>query len=55
MLFVYRDEVYNKDSKDKGIAEIIIGKNRAGETGTSKLAWIASQTKFANLKYDNSN
>ncbi|MFZ4712271.1 MAG: replicative DNA helicase [Bacteriovoracaceae bacterium] len=52
VLFVYRDEVYNKDSKDKGIAEIIVGKNRAGETGTAKVAWIASQTKFANLNFD---
>ena len=52
ILFVYRDEVYNKESKDKGIAEVIIGKNRAGETGTAKLAWIGSQTKFGNLAYD---
>jgi replicative DNA helicase len=52
VLFVYRDEVYNKDSKEKGIAEIIVGKNRAGETGTAKVAWIASQTKFANLNFD---
>lgn len=49
VLFVYRDEVYNKDSKFKGVAEIIVGKNRAGETGTAEVAWIASQTKFANL------
>ena len=52
IIFIYRDEVYNKDSKEKGIAEIIVGKNRAGETGTAKVAWIASQTKFANLNFD---
>ncbi len=52
VLFVYRDEVYNKDSKEKGIAEIIVGKNRAGETGTAKVGWIASQTKFANLSFE---
>lgn len=49
VMLIYRDEVYNKETKDKGIAEIIVGKNRAGEPGTTKLAWIGSQTKFANL------
>lgn len=52
VMLIYRDEVYNKETKDKGIAEIIVGKNRAGEPGTTKLAWIGSQTKFANLAYD---
>ena len=37
--FIYRDEVYNTDTKDKSEAEIIIAKNRGGETGTAKLAW----------------
>ncbi|MBL7666068.1 MAG: replicative DNA helicase [Bacteriovoracaceae bacterium] len=55
VMLVYRDEVYNKETKDKGIAEIIVGKNRSGETGTVKLAWIGSQTKFANLAYEPNN
>ncbi len=49
VMLLYRDEVYNKETKEKGIAEIIVGKNRAGEAGTCKLAWIGSQMKFANL------
>jgi replicative DNA helicase len=52
VMLIYRDEVYNKETKDKGIAEVIVGKNRAGETGTAKLAWIGSQTKFANLSFE---
>lgn len=47
--FVYRDEVYNKDSEDKGVAELILAKHRAGETGTIRLAWLADYTLFANL------
>ena len=43
VMMVYRDEVYRPDTKDKGIAEIIVGKNRAGETGTAKLAWALAQ------------
>jgi replicative DNA helicase len=50
--FVYRDEVYNKDSEDRGVAEFIIGKHRAGETGTIRLAWLAEYTLFANLASD---
>jgi replicative DNA helicase len=49
ILFVYRDEVYNKDSPDKGIAEIIIGKNRHGSIDTVKLAFQSSFTSFHNL------
>lgn len=47
--FVYRDEVYNRDTEDKGVAELIISKHRAGETGTVRLAWIGEYTLFANL------
>jgi replicative DNA helicase len=49
VLMIYRDEMYNPESKDKGIAEVILAKNRAGSRGTVKLAWIGNQTKFAPL------
>ena len=49
IFFIYRDEYYNKETKEPGIAEIIIGKQRSGPTGTVKLAWIAPLTKFENL------
>jgi replicative DNA helicase len=48
--FVYRDEVYNKESPDQGIAEIIVGKNRAGSTGDLKVRFHASYTRFDNLE-----
>jgi replicative DNA helicase len=50
--FVYRDEVYNKETEDRGIAELIIAKHRAGETATIRLAWLAEYTLFANLAQD---
>ncbi|MBT8139598.1 MAG: replicative DNA helicase, partial [Gammaproteobacteria bacterium] len=49
IMFIYRDEVYNEDSEDKGIAEIIIGKQRNGPIGTSRLAFIGHYTRFENL------
>jgi replicative DNA helicase len=49
ILFIYRDEVYNQDSPDKGMAEIIIGKQRNGPIGTVALAFIGEYTKFENL------
>jgi len=48
ILFIYRDEVYNKDSTDKGMAEIIISKQRNGPTGTIKLTFLGQYTKFEN-------
>ena len=48
IFFIYRDEVYNEDSQDKGIAEIIIGKQRNGPIGTVKLTFIGNLTKFEN-------
>ena len=49
VMMVYRDDFYNKDSKEPGIAEIIVAKNRSGETGTAKLAWVGAHTSFENL------
>ncbi len=47
--FVYRDEVYNEDSPDKGMAEIIIGKQRNGPIGTCRLTFLGKFTKFENF------
>jgi replicative DNA helicase len=49
IMFVYRDEYYHEDSEEKGVAEIIVGKQRNGPTGTAKVSFIAQYTKFANL------
>ena len=49
IVFIYRDEVYNPDTEDKGIAEISIAKHRNGEIGMKRLAFIGQYTKFANL------
>lgn len=49
VIFIYRDEVYNPDSADKGIAEIIVAKHRGGPNGTVKAAWLAHCTKFADM------
>lgn len=50
ILFVYRDEVYDPDTKDKGIAEIIIGKQRNGPTGVERAAFVAEYAAFQNLE-----
>jgi replicative DNA helicase len=52
VLFLYRDEYYNENSEDKGIAEIICGKNRHGATGTVKLAFVGERVMFSDLAYD---
>lgn len=49
VMFLYRDEYYNKESEDKNIAECIIGKQRNGRVGTIKLAWLGQYQMFANL------
>jgi len=49
VIFIYRDEVYNEDSPDKGIAEIIIGKQRNGPIGTVRLTFLGQYTKFENF------
>ncbi|MBA1446472.1 MAG: replicative DNA helicase [Chromatiales bacterium] len=48
IVFIYRDEVYNEDSPDKGLAEIIIGKQRNGPIGTIRLTFLGKYTKFEN-------
>ena len=50
VMFIYRDDYYNKDSDNKGIAEIIIAKQRNGPIGTVNLVWLPQYTKFANLE-----
>ncbi len=51
IMFIYRDEVYNPESQDKGKAEIIIGKQRNGPIGMVPLAFIGENTRFENLAY----
>jgi replicative DNA helicase len=52
IIFIYRDEVYNEDSPDKGTAEIIIGKQRNGPIGTLRLTFLGKYTKFENYVRD---
>ncbi len=50
VMFIYRDEYYNPDTEEPGITEIIVGKHRAGPTGTIKLKWMGDIQKFGNLE-----
>jgi len=50
VLFIHREEMYSKDTKKKGIAEILISKHRNGETGVVELAWIPKLATFENLQ-----
>jgi len=55
ILFVYREEMYSKEKtpqEEKGVAEIIVGKNRSGPIKDIKLAWLAQYTRFENLARD---
>jgi replicative DNA helicase len=52
VVFIYRDEVYNEDSPDKGTAEIIIGKQRNGPIGKVRLTFLGQYTKFENFAKD---
>lgn len=49
VMFIYRDEIYNEDSDDKGTAELIIAKHRNGPTGTIRLGYMGPYTKFVNM------
>ena len=50
VMFIYRDEYYNKDTETPGVTEIIIGKQRNGPIGTVKLGWKSELTKFVNIE-----
>ena len=50
VMFLYRDDYYNKDSDKKGVAEVIIAKQRNGPIGTVELVWLPNYTKFANIQ-----
>lgn len=52
VMFIYRDDYYNKDTEEKNVAEIIIAKQRNGPVGTVKMIWLPEYTKFANMKHD---
>ena len=50
VMFIYRDDYYNKDTENPNIAEIIIAKQRNGTTGTVELVWLPDYTKFVNME-----
>lgn len=49
VIFLYRDEIYNPETPDRGTAEIIVAKHRSGPTGKVRVAWLDRYTKFANM------
>jgi replicative DNA helicase len=51
IVFIYRDDYYNAESDERGIAELIVGKQRNGPTGVVKMRWTASYTRFDNLAH----
>lgn len=51
VMFLYRDDYYNKETTEKNVAEVIIAKQRSGSTGTIKLGWQGRYTKFVNIDY----
>ena len=54
IMFIYRDDYYNKDSREPGVAEIIIGKQRNGPTGTVKLTFLKPLTRFESMAFGGS-
>ena len=55
VMFIYRDDYYNKDSEMKGVSEIIVAKQRNGPIGTVNLAWLPQYTRFANMERQQNN
>ena len=53
VMFLHREEYYNRDTEDKNIGEVIVSKQRSGPLGTVKLAWLSEYTTFANLAKEN--
>jgi replicative DNA helicase len=51
VMFIYRDDYYHENSEEKNIAEIIVAKNRHGETGTVKLQWLPQYTTFSDMEW----
>ena len=51
VMFLYRDEYYNENTEDKGLAECIVAKNRHGETGTIKMQWFGPYQTFADREW----
>ncbi len=51
MIFLYRDDYYNKESNEPNVAEAIVAKNRHGATGTVKLQWLPQYTTFADREW----
>jgi replicative DNA helicase len=49
IMFIYRDEVYNPEGPNQGVAEIIVAKQRNGETGVARVSWQGQYTRFENL------
>ncbi len=54
VMFIYRDDYYNPDTEEKNVAEIIVAKNRHGETGTVKVQWLPQFTTFADREWKHS-
>ena len=52
VMFIYRDDYYNKESEKPGVAEIIVAKQRNGSTGPVELAWMGKYTKFSSISYE---
>jgi replicative DNA helicase len=52
VIFLYRDEIYNPESDQRGTAEVIVAKHRNGPTGMTRLAFLDHLTKFANMARD---
>jgi replicative DNA helicase len=52
VIFLYRDEVYNPESEDRGKAEILVAKHRNGPTGKAELAFHPERVQFANMAVD---